>query len=68
MRILLDTHAFFWWTTKHDRLSRAALQCIEDRANEVLVSAVTAWELAFKSQLGKWPAGGPVADSIDRIV
>jgi PIN domain nuclease of toxin-antitoxin system len=68
MRVLLDTHAFFWWATRHERLSPSAHGAIADPANEVLISAVTGWELARKGSLGKWPAGSAVADGIGPIV
>ena len=53
--ILLDSHAFFWWTTDDARLSRAARGAIEDASSEVYVSAVVAWEITNKVRSGKWP-------------
>ncbi len=55
MRVLLDTHAFIWWFSDSARLSRPAHRLIADDANEVLVSAATAWEIATKHRLGKLP-------------
>src|SRR6266568_7270348 len=63
MRILLDTHVYFWWETNNPRLSAAARESITAADTEVLVSAVTAWELATKARFGKWPeAAELVAD------
>jgi PIN domain nuclease of toxin-antitoxin system len=53
VRLLLDTHAFVWWDD--GRLPRAVTRRIQ-RAEDVLVSAVTAWEIAIKSALGKMTA------------
>lgn len=53
MRLLLDTHALLWWFTDDPRLSARARELIADSANEVLVSAVSAWEMATKHRLGK---------------
>lgn len=53
MRLLLDTHALLWWWTDDPRLSAAARSAIADEANEVYVSAVSAWEVATKHRLGK---------------
>lgn len=53
MRLLLDTHAFLWAAADPDQLQRAARAAIEDRANEVLVSAGVAWEISLKVALGK---------------
>jgi len=55
LRVLLDTHAFIWWFSDSARLSRPAHRLIADDANEVLVSAATAWEVATKHRLGKLP-------------
>lgn len=55
MRVLLDTHAFIWWFSDSARLSRPAHRLIADDANEVVVSAATAWEVATKHRLGKLP-------------
>ena len=55
MKALLDTHALVWWWTDNRRLPRAARAMIAEPDNEVLVSAATAWEIATKNRLGKWP-------------
>ena len=65
MRILLDTHAFLWWLTDDARLSRTARRMIGDRANDVAVSAASAWEIATKARLGRLPdIGTDIAGSI----
>lgn len=53
MRILLDTHAFVWWTAESERLSKPAYESIADEANTVVVSAASAWEIATKNRIGK---------------
>ena len=55
MRLLLDTHAFFWWLSGSSRLSLPARQAIGDEDNEVMVSAASAWEIATKHRIGKLP-------------
>jgi PIN domain nuclease of toxin-antitoxin system len=64
MRVLLDTHTYFWWETNNPKLSAAARQSIAAADAEVLVSAVTAWELATKARFGKWPEAAEVAADI----
>jgi PIN domain nuclease of toxin-antitoxin system len=61
VKVLLDTHTFVWWD--NGRLPKAVVRRIQ-RAEEVLVSAVTAWEIAIKSALGKMVAKGSVSDAI----
>lgn len=48
MRLLLDTHAFLWWLAGNRRLSRTARSAIGDDANDVAVSAASAWEIVTK--------------------
>jgi PIN domain nuclease of toxin-antitoxin system len=65
VQLLLDTHAFLWWVFADRKLSARARTAIgDDRANEVLVSAVSAWEIATKYRLGKLPEAGRVADDV----
>jgi PIN domain nuclease of toxin-antitoxin system len=68
MRILVDTHAFFWWVVVDDNLPRRTLELLEDETNLVLLSPVVVWELTTKSRVGKWPAGQTVADGIDGYI
>ena len=53
MKLLLDTHAYLWWTDSDPRLSGVAKSAISDPANDVYVSSVTAIEMAIKVSLGK---------------
>ena len=68
MRLLLDTHAFLWWLEGSRRLSANARSAIEDDANDILVSAATAWELATKHRLGKLPQAGLVVQDVTSAV
>ena len=61
MRLLLDTHVLIWWDAGQ-RLSAAAAKAIED-ADEVFVSAASAWEIAIKSALGKISSARSIADA-----
>ena len=63
MKILLDTCTFLWITTGSPQLSSTARRLFEDPNNEVYLSAISAWEMAIKSSLGKLllpEARGPV--------
>ena len=55
MRLLLDTHTLLWWWGDDPQLSATARSAIADEANEVHVSAASAWEIATKQRLGKLP-------------
>lgn len=56
MKLLLDTQVLFWWFSDATKISTRVLWLMEDTANEVLVSAATAWELAIKAGIGKLDA------------
>jgi PIN domain nuclease of toxin-antitoxin system len=55
MRALLDTCTLIWATFSPAALSPKAQQIIADEANEILVSAASAWEIATKVRIGKLP-------------
>ena len=54
--IVLDTHALIWWVSGDDQLSARARQSIEKELAEggqVVVSAITAWEIAMLVARGR---------------
>lgn len=51
MRLLLDTHVLIWWD-EGARLAARAAGAIRE-ADQVYVSAVSAWEIAIKASLGR---------------
>ena len=55
MTQLLDTHTLLWWFVDDPRPSAAARAAITEAANEIMVSAASAWEIATKHRLGKVP-------------
>ena len=61
-RVLLDTHTLVWWLEAKERLSPKARSVIEDSETTVLVSSASAWELAIKSQIGKFKSQELVKD------
>lgn len=59
MRLLLDTNALIWW---HAGELRPATALAVQRADLVVVSAVSAWEIAIKRALGKLKMEDTVED------
>lgn len=54
--MVLDTHALIWWVSGDARLAPTARNSIEDTlagGGQVLVSAISAWELAMLVQRGR---------------
>jgi PIN domain nuclease of toxin-antitoxin system len=58
MRILLDTHIFYWLFYDQHKLPSAARTILDD-ADAVFVSAVSLWEIAIKVRVGKLNADIP---------
>ena len=61
-QVLLDTHALVWWLEGREKLSARARRAIEDSDTTVFVSAASAWELAIKTQIGKFKSAELVSD------
>lgn len=55
MTVLLDTHVVLWATLNPGELSQTATKIISDESNVLLVSSVSAWEIANKVRIGKLP-------------
>ena len=55
MRLLLDTHIFYWWYYEPEQLSRKAFRTIKG-AEDVFVSSASLWEIAIKVRIGKMKA------------
>lgn len=64
MILLLDAHALLWWLADDPGLDDGARRAIGDTANDVLVSAATAWEIEIKRALGKLAS----PDGLDRAI
>jgi PIN domain nuclease of toxin-antitoxin system len=62
--VLLDTHALLWWLDDDGRLPDSWRTAISDPTNQVLVSAVTVAEIAFKSSIGKLDAPADLLDAL----
>ena len=58
MRLLLDTCTFLWLAGGQS-LSAGAAAAVRDPSNDVLLSAVSTWEIASKYRAGKLPLPEP---------
>jgi PIN domain nuclease of toxin-antitoxin system len=58
--LLLDTHVVLWWQRDDRRLNRAARRAIAE-AEVVWISAVSGWEVAIKTALGRVRLDEPFA-------
>lgn len=68
MKVLCDTHALAWWLLDDARLSGRVRTLIIDTNNEIWVSAISAFEIATKHRIGKWPDAGEIARDFENAV
>jgi PIN domain nuclease of toxin-antitoxin system len=61
---LLDTHALLWWLADSPSLPDSARERIANPDHDVYVSAVSAWEIATKREMGKLRAPLELAEVI----
>ena len=52
---LLDTHILLWWVFDDPQLNSLCREIIRNPQNRILVSSVSAWEIATKHRIGKLP-------------
>lgn len=53
MKILLDTHIFYWLATDSSRVAPSLRGFLDDLENEIFFSSVVSWEIAQKRAKGK---------------
>jgi len=68
VRLLLDTHAFVWWASGNQALPPKVRGAIDDPNVEILVSAVSAWEITTKYRIGKWPEVATIAANVAHAI
>ena len=66
MTLLLDTHTLFWWVIEEDKQPPLVFAALQDRRNDVFVSIASAWEMAIKVGIGKWPEAAGLVDKFDQ--
>ncbi|EJC80363.1 hypothetical protein Rleg4DRAFT_1986 [Rhizobium leguminosarum bv. trifolii WSM2297] len=65
--LLLDTHAWAWSLTDDKRLSAKAIALIE-KAETILVSPISLFEIGQKVRLGKWPEMEPFVGRLAELL
>jgi PIN domain nuclease of toxin-antitoxin system len=65
LRLLLDTHSLLALLSSDYPLSRTAHEAIERPDAELVVSAVSVWEIAIKRAIGKLVAPEDLLERID---
>jgi PIN domain nuclease of toxin-antitoxin system len=66
--VLVDAHTLIWAVDDPGRLGPVAVLTLSDPANDLLVSAGTAWEIAVKVGVGKLNLSLPYRDWISQAL
>ncbi|HEX6205261.1 MAG TPA: type II toxin-antitoxin system VapC family toxin [Solirubrobacterales bacterium] len=64
--VLLDTHVVHWWSAEPDRVSRSARRAL-DSADELLVAAVSWYELAWLARHGRIALNVPIRSWLEDL-
>ena len=64
MKLLLDTQVWLWMQASPQRFSSAARRMVDDQDNVLLLSPVSAWEIASKYALGRLTLPIPHAEYV----
>lgn len=65
MKLLLDTCTLLWWWSEPEKLSSRCKTLICDPINIIFISAASAWEIATKYRIGKYPGGARIITEWD---
>jgi PIN domain nuclease of toxin-antitoxin system len=64
--VLLDTHVVHWWSAESDRVSHPARQAL-NTADELLVAAVSWYELAWLARHGRIALNVPIRSWLESL-
>lgn len=68
MRVLLDTHALFWWLYFPEFLPTRVREILADPDARIFASAVSAYEMSYKHHRGRWPEVEPLVGAFEEVV
>ena len=68
MSYLIDTHILLWWIFDDPKLDTNCRDIIRNPDNTIIVSSVSAWEIATKYRIGKLPEAKQVVEQYSDIL
>lgn len=66
MKVLLDTCSFLWIISDDQALSPLSREIFSDRTHEIVLSAISVWEILVKYSLGRIPLPTPAGQFINQ--
>ena len=64
MKLLLDTQCWLWMQARPERFSDSARRMVQDPDNVLMLSPVSAWEIASKVALGRLTLPAPPVEYV----
>jgi PIN domain nuclease of toxin-antitoxin system len=68
MSYLLDTHILLWWIFNDPKLDAECRDIICNPDHRILISSVSAWEIATKYRIGKLPEAKQIVEAYSQIL
>ena len=68
MKLLVDTHVLLWIAHDPDRIAGGTRKTMQDPRNELLVSVISAWEIAIKQSLRKLDLPRPAEEWLPELL
>ena len=65
---LLDTHVLLWWLFNDRQLDAECRDIISNPNHRIIVSSVSAWEIATKYRIGKLPEAKQIVEEYAQIL
>jgi PIN domain nuclease of toxin-antitoxin system len=65
---LIDTHILLWWLFNDPKLNAECREILRNPAHRILVSSVSAWEIATKYRIGKLPEAKQIVEEYSQIL
>ena len=68
--IVVDTHVLVWWVSDEARLSRCAIEAINETltsGSEIIVSSIVAWEISMLINKGRLVLSMDVGSWLDEV-
>jgi PIN domain nuclease of toxin-antitoxin system len=65
---LLDTHVLLWWLFDDPQLDANCRKIVRDPNHRIIVSSVSAWEIATKYRIGKLPEAKQIVEEYSQIL
>ena len=68
MSYLIDTHILLWWIFDDPKLDTNCRDIIRNPDHTIIVSSVSAWEIATKYRIGKLPEAKQIVEQYSDIL